>query len=742
VSVASGPALPAGRTWTRRDLLKVSAGGGAGLALALWLPPRLLAAEEAAAAQPFAPNVFVAIGTDGTVTITAAKSEMGQGVRTALPMILADELEADWERVRVVQADADPKYGPQGTGGSASVRTGWEPLRRAGAAAREMLIAAAAAGWGVEAASCRAERGEVVHPESGRRAGYGDLTVAAAALPVPEDPPLKKRQDFRLIGSPTGRVDAPDIVRGRAGYGIDVRLPDMLYAVVERSPVFGGKVASFDAAKALKVAGVRGVFPLAAVAGGVFTSNGVAVVADSTWEAIQGRRALTVEWDPGTGGEETSERLYAACRERLAQPAEPIRQEGDATAALAAAERKVSAEYALPFVAHATMEPMNCTAHVTADGCEIWAPTQFPGWAQGAVAQALGLPPEKVKVHVTLLGGGFGRRINPDFVVEAALVAKQAGKPVKVQWTREDDMQHDFYRPLTVHRLEAALGEDGLPTAWLYRVAGTSIRTFLSPGADDPARFELAGLYAFPYRVPNFRLEYLPVESVVPRGWWRSVDSSQNAFVRESFVDEMAAAAGRDPLDLRLAMIGEPRRVPLLGQDDYALETGRLAGVLRLAAEKAGWGKPLPAGRGRGIAAFSDHLSYAAEVAEVSVSDDGEVTVHRVVVAVDCGTVVNPAMVERQMESGVIDGLTVALQAEITVAGGRVEQSNFHDYRLLQIVRAPEIEVHIVDSDVAPTGAGEPGLPPIAPAVANAVFAATGKRVRRLPIPAADLAKA
>jgi isoquinoline 1-oxidoreductase subunit beta len=726
---------------TRREFIKVTGGAGAGLVLAVSLPGRGLG-EEAAPAAPFTPNVWVEIAPDGAVTLTVAKSEMGQGARTGLAMILADELEADWERVTLRQADADPRYGDMGTGGSSSIREGWEPLRRAGAAAREMLRQAAAGRWGVAAAECRAEGGEVVHAGSGRRLGYGELAAAAAKLPVPESPPLKDPADFRYVGRPLARYDTPAIVRGEAVYGLDVRLDGMLHAAVARCPVFGGGLAGFDAAAARQVPGVVEVVKLDGVGARVFSAPGVAVVAESTWAALEGRRALQVRWAPGPGADASSESLLAACRAAVAAPAEMVSEDGDARSSLAAADegRRVVAEYQLPFLAHATMEPMNCTAQVAGGRCEVWAPTQFPQWAQQAVAEALGLPPDKVTVHVTLLGGGFGRRINPDYAVEAAQVAAAVARPVQVVWSREDDLQHDFYRPLSVHRLEAVLDPSGRPAAWLYRIAGTAIRAFYG-GADtkEPWAQELTGVQVFPYRVPRFRVEYAAVDSLVPRGWWRSVSSSQNAFVRESFIDELAAKAGQDPYAYRLALLGEPRKLPLPGDRGFVLDTGRLAGVLRLAAEKAGWGKPLPAGRGRGIAAFFDHLSYAAEVAEVSVSG-GELRVERVVAAIDCGTVVNPALVERQVEGGIIDGLSPLFGAEITLAAGRIEQSNFDDYPLLTMRQAPAIEVHLAPSAEPPTGAGEPGLPPIAPAVANALAALTGKRVRHLPIRPADLA--
>jgi isoquinoline 1-oxidoreductase beta subunit len=604
-----------------------------------------------------------------------------------------------------------------------------------------MLREAAARRWGVAKEECRAERGAIVHEATGRKLGYGELTGAAAGLPVPEDPPLKGPGQFRFIGQPLPRVDAPDIVRGKARYGLDVRVPGQLFAAVARCPVFGGKLGSFDDSQARKVPGVREVVHVQGTGAPAFVADGVAVVADSTFAAFEGRRKLQVSWDPGRGVYDNVPRILEECRAKVAAPAPLVREEGDALPVLATAERRIVAEYWVPFLAHATMEPGNATAQVKGSRCEVWAPTQFPQWAQEAIAGVLQIPPANVTVHVTLLGGGFGRRINPDVSVEAALVAQNlTGRPVQVVWSRDDDLQHDFYRPASLLRLEAALGADGLPTAWLWRIAGTPIRTFYDgPETAEPWRQEMAGVAVFPYRVPNYRVEYAKVDTLVPRGWWRSVDSTQNAFARESFLDELAAAAGKDPYRFRLELLGEPRRLPLPGDRGFVHDTGRLRGVLETAAEKAGWGTALPPGRGRGIAAFFDHLSYCAEVAEVSV-EGGEVRVHRVVAAIDCGQVVNPRMVEAQVQGAVVDGLTPTLLAEITLNNGRVRESNFHEYPLLPIGRAPEVEVAIVPSSEPPTGVGEPGLPPIAPAVANALFAATGKRVRKLPITAKALA--
>ncbi len=716
---------------TRRDFIKVVSVAGGGLLLGFYLPSNeeLLAAEPVPATA-FAPNAWLRIDVDGTVTITVAKSEMGQGVRTSLPMIVAEELEADWQKIRIEPALTDPQYGDMGTGGSTSVRESWLPLRKAGAAAREMLVTAAAQTWGVERTTCRAEKGAVVHVPSGRRLTYGQLVEAGAKLPVPADPPLKEPKDYHLIGTRVRRLDTPEKADGRAGFGMDVKVPGILVATVARCPVFGGKVKSFDATRAMAVKGVRHVVEVPAAAG-------VAVAADSTWAAMKGREALAITWEEGPSAGLDSATIHRRFEEegKKAKADVVARSEGDAAAALAGAAKKLEAVYEFPFLAHATMEPMNCTADVHKDSAEIWAPTQSPQWAQGEVAKLLGLPPDKVKVHTTLLGGGFGRRAMPDFAVEATHVSKAVGAPVKVVWTREDDMQHDFYRPASFHRVTAGIDASGQLVAWSHRLVAPSVLAQIfgiQPKAGEADAAD--GAAELLYVVPNILVDYVMVNTAVPAGWWRSVYNSQNPFVNECFLDEVAAAAGKDPYELRRQLLKEG---------------SRLRGVLELAATKAGWGKPLPAPpaagparHGRGIACHFSFGTYIAQVAEVSVAKEGTVRVHRVVCAVDCGRFVNPDIIEAQMESGIVYGLTAALNGAITIEKGRVQQSNFHDYEMLRMDEMPLIEVHIVPSKEAPGGIGEPGTPPIAPAVANAVFAATGKRIRRLPIRAEDLRQA
>ncbi len=709
---------------SRRDFLKTSAAGTTGLVIGFYLRGNSDAALAASpAAGPFAPNAWIRVATDDTVTLLIGQSEMGQGVVTSLSMLLAEELEADWKKIRTEFAPADPAYnnpliGMQATGGSTSVRGAWQPLRKAGAAARALLITAAAETWGVDRATCRAENGVVIHSPSARRLTYGGLVEKAAGLPVPKDVPLKDPKDFRLVGKRTLRLDTPEKVDGRARFGIDVRLPGMLHAVVARCPVFGGKVASFDAGKVKTVRGVHQVVPI---------TSGIAVVANSTWAAMEGRRALQITWDEGPNAALDSDGISKLYAERAGQAGVVARKEGDAAAGLSGAAKKLEAVYEVPFLAHATMEPMNCTAHVRGDACEVWVPTQFQTISRSLAAKITGLPLSSVQVHTTFLGGGFGRRWELDFVAEAVELSKAMGAPVQVIWSREDDMQHDFYRPATYNRLAAGLDAQGFPVAWTHRIVGPSIMSrvfpdFVKNGLD---RSSVDGAADLPYALPNILVDYVLTQTPVPVGFWRSVGNSQNSFISECFFDELAVAGGKDPYELRRRLLNKsPRHL----------------GVLELAATKAGWGTPLPPGRHRGIAVVSSFGSYIAQVAEVSVAKGGAVRVHRVVCAVDCGSVVNPDTIEAQMESGIVFGLTAALKGAITIGNGRVQQSNFHDYEMLRIHEMPVVEVHIVPSKEAPGGIGEPGTPPIAPAVANAVFAATGKRIRRLPIRAEDLA--
>jgi len=715
---------------SRRSFLKIAPAVSAGLILGLRFPDRAAASgPQRSRGSAFAPNAFLQVDPRGDVTIWSSKSEMGQGVRTSLAMIVADEMDADWSRVRVEQAWADAKFGDQDTGGSDSIHSRFEPMRRAGAVARAMLVAAAARTWSVDPSSCRTEKGAVLHPPTKRRLTYGDLAEKASSLAVPQDAPLKDPKDFRIIGRSLPRTDTPVKVDGGAVYGIDVRVDGMLHAAVLRCPVFGGKVARFNAEAAKTSPGVRAVVPI---------STGVAVVADSTWSALKGRDALKVEWDEGAGAAESSGSLRSQCDELSQKPGRVLRDDGDAGGALVKAAKRLEAVYELPFQAHATMEPQNATAHWTKDRVEVWAPVQTPSLALPEIASAAGLPQEAVTLHITYLGGGFGRRINADYASEAVEISRATGSPVKTVWTRADDLQHDFYRPASFHRIQGGLDAKRRIVAWQHRIVSTSIKTFYEPAAGDPEDEEKDGASDLPYDIPNLRVEYAAARSVVPRGWWRSVGSSFNAFVIESFLDELAAAARRDPLALRRALLSGGRTIPYAGQT-YVQETARLLGVLNLAAEKAGWGRPLPKGRARGLASHFSFRSYCAQVAEVSVGRDGGLRVHRVVCAIDCGRAVNPGIIAAQMEGAVVFGLTAALKSGIAIDKGRVTQANFDDYEMLRIDEMSRVEVHVVPSVEPPTGVGEPGVPVVAPAVFNAVFAATGKRVRRLPLQAGDL---
>ena len=709
-------------TISRREFV----GTSAGLVIAFHLPPRARAASTAA---DFSPNAWLRVSADGLVTLTVDKSEMGQGSQTGLAMMLAEELEADWSQVRLGPVPENPAGWSRrmSTGGSTAIRTSWEPLRKAGAAAREMLIDAAAATWKVDRAACQAERGAVVHASSKRRLTYGKLVAKAAQLPVPKDPPLKDPKDFRLLGTRTPRLDTPAKVDGSAVFGIDVKVPGMLIASIERCPVFGGTLKSYDATKAKAVPGVRAVVALdpspwtgttGAWAAGC--AAGVAVAADTYWQAVTGRRVLEIQWDEGDAASLDSDGIRAEFVKRAEQPGVEARKDGDAAATLAGAAKRVEAVYEVPFLHHATMEPMTCTAHVRSDGCDIWVPTQNQTRAQEVAAELTGLPKEQVRVHTTFLGGGFGRRLEPDFVSEAVRVSKAAGAPVKVIWSREDDVQHGFYRPATYNRFAAALDAAGSPVAWTHRIVAPPILLKFGPLEKGIDRTLIDGASNLPYAIPNVLVDQVAVDLLpVPRGFWRSVGISQNAFVTECFFDEVAVASGKDPYELRRQLLADkPRHLR----------------TLELAAQKAGWGTPLPAGRGRGIALAEWAPTTCAQVAEVSVRPDGSVHVHRVVCAVDCGPTVNVGQIEAQLQGGIVYGLTAALYGEITLDKGRVKQSNFTDYPMLHIEEMPVVEVHVVPSDDKQGGVGEPSVGPVAPAVCNAIFAATGKRIRKLPI--------
>ena len=714
----------------RRTFLKVSAVAGGGLLLSLILPRIIWSSEATGAttADVFVPNAFIRIGRDSRVTLIIPYVEMGQGTDTSIPMLIAEELEVDLRQVTLEAAPPDdrhyanPVFQFQVTGGSTSVRAAWEPLRRAGATARTLLVSAAAQTWKVDPSFCRAEKGEVIHVTSGRRLTYGALVDTVTTLPMPDHVTLKDPNDFTLIGTSAKRLDTPDKVNGKAKFGIDVRVPGMKIATVAACPVFGGKLADVDDSKAKAIKGVHQVVRL---------DNAVAVIADHMWAAEQGLAALDIHWNEGPNATLSSADVVQQLEAASRGPGVIAHKDGDVAKAMAVAAKKVEAVYQMPFLAHATMEPMNCTVHVRKDGCEVWVGSQVLARAQATAAEVTGLPLEKVQVHNQSLGGGFGRRLEVDFITQAVQIAKQVDGPVKVVWTREEDIQHDMYRPYYYDRIAAGLDEQGMPIAWSHRITGSSvIARWLPPAFKNGLDPDAVGGEAeeLPYTLPNMLVEYVRQEPPgIPTGFWRGVGPTHNVFVVESFIDELAATAKKDPVEYRRALLGK---------------SPRAKAVLELAAEKAGWGQPLPEGHGRGVSVQSVFGSYVAQVAEVEVAKSGEVRVTRVVCAVDCGVVVNPDTVKAQMEGGIMFGLTAALFNEITLKDGRVEQSNFDDYRMLRINEAPVVEVYLVKSAEAPGGIGEPGTSALAPALTNAIFAATGKRIRKLPVNRIELGSA
>ena len=705
---------------SRRAFCKNGALLGTGLVLGFYLPGCQQKKETVPAPSTFLPNAFIRIAPDETVTIMVNKSEMGQGVYTSLPMLIAEELEVDWQKIRFEPAPVAPEYnhtqwGSQGTGGSTSIRSTWDQFRSAGAAARMMLVQAAAQLWQVAPDACRVEKGAVWHPQGKKSLSYGALTGAAAKLQPPKQVPLKPASAFKLIGKSRARLDTPAKVSGTATFGMDVVVPNMLTAVVARPPVFGATLKNFSATAAKTVPGVKEVVPI---------DSGVAVVADSFWAASRGREALIVDWHAGplakldSAGQGKEYQALAQQEGRIAT------NRGDAAAILTTATSKIEAVYQMPYLAHATMEPLNCVADVRPESCEIWVGTQMQTLDRNAAAEMLGLPPEKVTLHTTYLGGGFGRRATPDahFVREAVQVSKAMQTPVKLVWTREDDIRGGYYRPRSYHAVRAALDDKGLPAAWSQRIVcqsivqGTPFESGLMKDGIDQTAVE--GISDLSYEVPNLLVEYQQAPAGVPVLWWRSVGHSFTAFVKECVIDELAHAAGQDPLQYRKQLLGQhPRQ----------------QAVLDLLAEKAGWGKPQK-GMAQGLAIHESFGSIVGQVAEVTVAENGTIKVDKVVCVVDCGQTVNPDTIAAQMESAIFFGMAAALSDAITFKNGRVEQSNFHDYPMPRLAEMPEVEVHIVPSKEKPGGIGEPGVPPIAPAIANAVFAANGVRLRNLPM--------
>lgn len=719
---------------SRREVIQLAAGGGGGLVLGFTLAGK----GEAAPAAPARLNTYVSIRPDGWVEVVSKNPEIGQGVKTSMPMMIAEELDADWSKVRTLQADSDPTlYGRQFAGGSMSTPLHWDELRRVGATARALLIAAAAKSWGVDPATCATEPGKVVHKASGRSAGYGALATAAAALPAPEPRSIKLKdpKDFRIIGRPMAQVDTPAIVTGKPLFGIDVVLPGMLFATYEKAPVFGAGVDSADLDAARAVKGVRKAFIVQGANAPDGLSPGVAVVADSWWRARKGREKLNIRWkaptEPGLSSADLEARMSGTARWSVDRIE---RHDGDVDAALKGAARRIEAAYHYPYLAHAPLEPQNCTAHFRDGRMEIWAPTQNPESGRQLVAKTLGLKPEDITIHIVRSGGGFGRRLSNDYMVEAAWIAREAGAPVKLLWTREDDMRHDFYRPAGWHLFEGGLDASGKVIAWHdhFLTPGQGVQVARSAGmsaSEFPARF-----------VPNFRYGLSILPSPAPTGPLRAPGSNGISFAVQGFIDELAHEAGADPLEFRLKLLGDAGMVGTPGRDGY--DAARMRGVLKKVAEVSGWGRTkMEPRQGQGVAFHFSHLGYFAEVVQVRVAADGQVKVEKVWVAGDVGRqIVNPSGAINQVQGSVLDGLSGALGQAITLEGGAVVQGNFDDYRLMRIADAPPVEVHFVLSDNPPTGLGEPALPPAPPALCNAIFAATGKRIRRLPVDPALLA--
>ena len=707
---------------SRRTFLTASLAAGGGFLLSLKLP--LPARGAAPAASPIEVHAFVRIDRDGTVHLTMPYIEMGQGTYTSISMLIAEELEVDLAQVQYEHAPpndklyANPLLGFQATGGSTAIRASWQPLREAGAAARMMLISAAASHWGVDEGSCRAAKGAITHVPTNRRLSYGDLAEKAAMLPVPDKVALKDPKEFTLIGKRAKRLDTPGKVNGAALFGIDAKVPGMKIATVAACPVFGGKLRSVDDSKAMAVNGVSQVVRL---------DDAVAVIAQHMGAAKKGMAALDIQWDEGPNATLSTADIVAQMEAASQKPGVIAHKTGDVDKAMAGAKVKLDAVYQLPFLAHTTMEPINCTVHVRKDGCEIWVGTQVMTRAQAVAASITGLPPEQVTVHNHLLGGGFGRRLEVDFIAQAVKIAMQVEGPVKVVWTREEDIQHDMYRPSFFDRISAGLDADGMPVAWHHRITGSSIiARWAPPVFKDGFDFDtVEGAVEPPYALPNMLVDYVRYEPPgIPTAFWRSVGPSHNIFVVESFIDELAAAAKKDPVAYRLALLEDAPRAKA---------------VLQLAAEKSGWGQQLPDGSGRGASVQTVFGTFMAQVAEVNVSKQGEIRVERVVCAVDCGIAVNPDTIEAQVQSAILYGLTAALYGEITLKNGRVEQANFDSYRALHINEVPRIDVFLVESGEAPGGIGEPGTSALFPAVTNAIFAATGIRLRKLPVAGALL---
>jgi isoquinoline 1-oxidoreductase subunit beta len=722
----------------RRDFLKLSSLASAGLMLSINFLDSKIAKASPDAPATFEPNVYLKIGSDNKIIIIAKNPEIGQGVKTSMPQIIAEELEVDWSKIEIQQGVLDNRYGAQFAGGSTGIKTNFDTLRKAGATAREMLIEAASRKWNVSLDKCYAENGVVFQKGSKEKLSYGELAEAASKLNVRENPPLKDKKDYKIIGKAIGGVDNQAIVTGKAEFGLDAKPKGMVVACIERCPVYGGKVKSFDDSAAMKVDGVIQVIKVDPTANPTQIVAGVAVIAKNTWAAMKGRKALKVEWDFSGGESESDSNLEAQFQKNINTKVDPLRDDGNVDEVFSKSKKIHEGIFEAPFLAHAPMEPMNYIADVRTDGADVWGPTQVPGSVRARTAEITGLAPDKIKVRMTRVGGGFGRRLMADYACEAVYVSKAIGKPVQVVWTREDDIQHDFYRPAGMYKIKAALDENNKLAAWHITSSSTSRGMF--SGSTSPSHQTEVFPDGFPAGfIPNFRMEYTPVVSKVPRGAWRAPGHNVTAWIDQTFIDEMASLAGKNPVDFRLEILGdEDKMMPYRDHGGPVYSTKRLKNVIKQAAEKSNWYQPLPKGVFRGFAAHFMFGAYVAEVVHISMPDQNTIKLESALAVVDCGLVINRSGAMNQLEGGIIDGLSAALNQAIHIENGRAKESNFDDYKLMRMKDSPKIEVHLVDSDEGPEGLGEMTLPPVAAALSNAVFAATGKRIRKLPINLSD----
>jgi isoquinoline 1-oxidoreductase subunit beta len=722
----------------RRDFLKLSGLASAGLMLSINFLDSKIAKASPDAPATFEPNVYLKIGSDNKIIIMAKNPEIGQGVKTSMPQIIAEELEVDWSKIEIQQGVLDNRYGAQFAGGSTGIKTNFDTLRKAGATAREMLIEAASRKWNVSLDKCYAENGVVFQKGSSEKLSYGELAESASKLNVRENPPLKDKKDYKIIGKAISGVDNQAIVTGKAEFGLDSKPKGMVVACIERCPVYGGKVKSFDDSAAMKVDGVIQVIKVDPTANPTQIVAGVAVIAKNTWAAMKGRKALKVEWDFSGGESESDSNLEAQFQRNINTKVDPLRDDGNVDEVFSKSKKIHEGIFEAPFLAHAPMEPMNYIADVRADGADVWGPTQVPGSVRARTAEITGLAPDKIKVRMTRVGGGFGRRLMADYACEAVYVSKAIGKPVQVVWTREDDIQHDFYRPAGMYKIKAALDENNKLAAWHITSSSTSRGMF--SGSTSPSHQTEVFPDGFPAGfIPNFRMEYTPVVSKVPRGAWRAPGHNVTAWIDQTFIDEMASLAGKNPVDFRLEILGdEDKLMPYRDHGGPVYSTKRLKNVIKQAAEKSNWYQPLPKGIFRGFAAHFMFGAYVAEVVHISMPDQNTIKLESALAVVDCGLVINRSGAMNQLEGGIIDGLSAALNQAIHIENGRAKESNFDDYKLMRMKDSPKIEVHLVDSDEGPEGLGEMTLPPVAAALSNAVFAATGKRIRKLPINLSD----